>query len=50
MFDVWERDLLIELVRDRIDGIKSGEISGFGQPVDAELRDTELLLAKVEAL
>jgi hypothetical protein len=45
----WERDLLIELLEDRIREIERGERSGFHEPVEDVLADTRKLLAKVEA-
>lgn len=45
----WERDLLLELLDERIRGIERGEISGFHEPVEDVLADTRKLRARVEA-
>lgn len=41
--DAWE----VELLTDRLDGVKSGEITGYGQPREAEVNDIQLLLDKL---
>lgn len=48
--DPWEAMLLADLVAERLDGVQSGEISGYGQPRDAEVNDTQILLDKIEAM
>lgn len=46
----WERDLLIELLEERVREIERGERTGFHEPVEDVLADTRKLLAKVEAV
>lgn len=46
----WERDLLIELLEERIREVERGERSGFHEPVEDVLADTRKLLAKVGAV
>lgn len=47
VLDAWEVELLTELLTDRLEGVKSGEICGYGQPREAEVNDTQLLLDKL---
>jgi hypothetical protein len=39
-----ERDLLLDLLREYAECVANGEISGFGQPVDDELSDVNVIM------
>ena len=48
--DRWESMTLSDLVGERIDGVRNGEICGYGQDKADELADLQKLLDKIDAL
>jgi hypothetical protein len=43
----YETELIIDLLGDYRKGVVSGSISGFGQPNEDEVKDVDVLIAKL---